>query len=114
MNYIVNTSDNEGKTSYALIDGAEILKSVITEDGQSITCPATNTKDVNNDCVVNIQDLVLVATNFGCRGTMERMLMWMERSISYKPYLGRTGDDLCPFLYILDTHSIYIISPYLQ
>ncbi len=58
-------SDNEGKKSYAWIDGAQLLKTVISEDGQSITCSTTNTKDVNKDCVVNIQDLVLVATNFG-------------------------------------------------
>ena len=46
------------------IESAEILKSVITEDDQNITCSTTNTKDVNNDCVVNIQDLVLVAIKF--------------------------------------------------
>ncbi len=61
-------SDNEGNKSYAWIEGAEILKSVVTEDGESITCATTNTKDVNKDCVVNIQDLVLVATNFGRGG----------------------------------------------
>ena len=61
-------SDNEGNKSYAWIEGAEILKSVVTEDGESITCATTNTKDVNKDCVINIQDLVLVATNFGRGG----------------------------------------------
>ena len=61
-------SDPEGKTSYAWIDGAEILKSVTTEDGETITCSTNISEDVNKDCVVNIQDLVLVATNFGKGG----------------------------------------------
>lgn len=64
-------SDNEGKTSYAWIDGAQILKSVITEDGETITCSTIISEDVNKDCVVNIQDLVLVATNFGKAGGNE-------------------------------------------
>ena len=61
-------SDNEGNKSYAWIDGAEILESVITEDGKSVTCSTIISEDVNKDCVVNIQDLVLVATNFGKGG----------------------------------------------
>ncbi len=61
-------SDPEGKTSYAWIDGAEILKSVTTEDGETIPCSTDISEDVNKDCVVNIQDLVLVATNFGKGG----------------------------------------------
>ena len=61
-------SDPEGKKSYAWIDGAQILKTVITEDGESITCSTIISEDVNKDCVVNIQDLVLVATNFGKGG----------------------------------------------
>ena len=61
-------SDGEGNKSYAWIDGAEILKSVVTEDGQSVTCSTIISEDVNKDCVVNIQDLVLVATNFGKGG----------------------------------------------
>ena len=61
-------SDNEGNKSYAWIEEAEILKSIVTEDGESITCATANTKDVNKDCVVNIQDLVHVATNFGRGG----------------------------------------------
>ena len=58
-------SDNEGNESYAWIDGAQILKTATTEDGD---CSVTNTKDVNKDCVINIQDLVLVATHFGRGG----------------------------------------------
>ena len=58
-------SNNEGNKSYAWIDGAQILKTTVTEDGQSITCSTLISEDVNKDCVVNIQDLVLVATNFG-------------------------------------------------
>ena len=61
-------SDSEGKQSYAWIEGAEILKTVITEDGETITCSTVISEDVNKDCVVNIQDLVLVATNFGKGG----------------------------------------------
>ena len=61
-------SDPEGNKFYAWIDGAQLLKTVITEDGESIVCETTNTKDVNKDCVVDIRDLVLVATNFGHRG----------------------------------------------
>ena len=61
-------SDPEGKTSYAWIDGAEVLKSVTTEDGETITCSTNISEDVNKDCIVNIQDLVLVATNFGKGG----------------------------------------------
>ena len=61
-------SDPEGKKSDAWIEGAEILKTIITEDGESITCLTVISEDVNKDCVVNIQDLVLVATNFGRGG----------------------------------------------
>ena len=61
-------SDSEGKKSYAWIEGAQLLKSVTNEDGERTVCETTNTKDVNKDCVVNIQDLVLVATNFGKGG----------------------------------------------
>ena len=61
-------SDPEGKKSYAWIEGAEILKTIITEDGESITCSTIISEDVNKDCLVNIQDLVLVATNFGKGG----------------------------------------------
>ncbi len=61
-------SDNEGNQSYAWIEGAQLLKTVITEDGESITCSTIISEDVNKDCVVNIQDLVLVATNFGKSG----------------------------------------------
>ncbi len=61
-------SDPEGKTSYAWIEGAQLLRSIITEDGESITCSTVISEDVNKDCVVNIQDLVLVATNFGKGG----------------------------------------------
>ena len=38
------------------------------EDGKSITCSAIISEDVNKDCVVNVQDLVLVAANFGKGG----------------------------------------------
>ena len=61
-------SNPEGNKSYAWIEGAQLLKSVRTEDGEDVICETTNTKDVNKDCVVNIQDLVLVATNFGKGG----------------------------------------------
>lgn len=61
-------SDSEGNKSYAWINGAEILKSAVTEEGESITCSPLINEDVNRDCVVNIQDLVLVATNFGKGG----------------------------------------------
>lgn len=37
-------------------------------DGKSITCSAIISEDVNKDCVINIQDLVLVATDFGKGG----------------------------------------------
>ena len=61
-------SDPEGNKSYAWIEGAQILKTIITEDGESITCSTVISEDVNKDCTVNIQDLVLVATNFGKGG----------------------------------------------
>lgn len=61
-------SDPEGNKSYAWIEGAEILKTLITEDGETITCSTIISEDVNKDCVVNIQDLVLVATKFGHGG----------------------------------------------
>ena len=64
-------SDSEGNKSYAWIEGAQLLKSVITEDGESIICSTNISEDVNKDCVVNIQDLVLVATKFGHRGYTE-------------------------------------------
>ena len=54
-------SDNEGKKSYAWIEGTDINRTV-TEGGD---CTTFNIKDINKDCVVNIQDLVLVASNFG-------------------------------------------------
>ena len=56
-------SNNEGNKSYAWIEGTQLLNSAIAEG-----CETFNIKDVNKDCVVNIQDLVLVATNFGKRG----------------------------------------------
>ena len=61
-------SNPEGNQSYAWIDGAEIIKSVTTEDGETITCSTIISEDVNRDCQINIQDLVLVATNFGKGG----------------------------------------------
>ena len=61
-------SDPEGKTSYAWIEGAQLLKTVVTEDGENVACSTNISEDVNKDCVVNIQDLVLVATNFGKSG----------------------------------------------
>ncbi|MDE0481454.1 MAG: cohesin domain-containing protein [Candidatus Poribacteria bacterium] len=61
-------SNPEGNKSYAWIEGAQLLKTVITEDGESIICSTNISEDVNKDCVVNIQDLVLVATNFGKGG----------------------------------------------
>ncbi len=61
-------SNSEGNKSYAWIEGAQLLKSVVTEDGESITCTTIIREDVNKDCEVNIQDLVLVATKFGDRG----------------------------------------------
>ncbi|MDE0317611.1 MAG: cohesin domain-containing protein [Candidatus Poribacteria bacterium] len=61
-------SNPEGNKSYAWIEGAQLLKSVVTEDGESIICSTNISEDVNKDCVVNIQDLVLVATKFGHRG----------------------------------------------
>ena len=56
-------SDSEGHKSYAWIEGTQLLNSAIAEG-----CATFNIKDVNKDCVVNIQDLVLVATNFGRGG----------------------------------------------
>ena len=56
-------SDNEGNQSYAWIEGTQIIESAIAEG-----CTTFNTKDVNKDCVINIQDLVLVAINFGRGG----------------------------------------------
>ena len=53
-------SNNEGNQSHAWIEGSLLLNSAIAEG-----CATFNIKDVNKDCVVNIQDLVLVATNFG-------------------------------------------------
>ncbi|RKU09813.1 hypothetical protein C6501_14555 [Candidatus Poribacteria bacterium] len=61
-------SDSEGNKSYAWIEGAQLLKSIITEDGESVVCSTIIREDVNKDCEVNIQDLVLVATNFGKGG----------------------------------------------
>ena len=56
-------SNNEGHKSYAWIEGTQLLNSAIAEG-----CSTFNIKDVNKDCVINIQDLVLVATNFGRGG----------------------------------------------
>ena len=56
-------SDNEGNKSYAWIEGTQLLNSAIAEG-----CATFNIKDVNKDCVINIQDLVLVATHFGRGG----------------------------------------------
>ena len=56
-------SNNEGNQSYAWIESTQIIESAISEG-----CATFNIKDVNKDCVVNIQDLVLVATNFGSGG----------------------------------------------
>ena len=56
-------SDNEGSKSYAWIEGSLLLSSAVTEG-----CATFNIKDINKDCVVNIQDLVLVASNFGGGG----------------------------------------------
>lgn len=56
-------SNNEGNKSYAWIEGTQLLNSAIAEG-----CATFNIKDVNKDCVINIQDLVLVATNFGRGG----------------------------------------------
>ena len=53
-------SSNEGNQSYAWIEGAQIIESAIAEG-----CATFNIKDVNRDCVVNIQDLVIVASNLG-------------------------------------------------
>ena len=51
------------------LKAAQLLKTVITEDGEDYhLLKQIIVKDVNKDCVVNIQDLVLVATNFGKRG----------------------------------------------
>ena len=61
-------SDPGGNKSYAWIDGAQVLKTIITEEGESLICSTVIREDVNKDCVVNIQDLVLVATNFGKGG----------------------------------------------
>ncbi len=61
-------SDPEGNKSYAWIEGVQLLKNTITEDGQSITCSTNISEDVNKDCLVNIQDLILVATKFGHGG----------------------------------------------
>ena len=58
-------SNNEGIISYAWIEGAQIIKSAITEDSD---CSTINTADTNKDCVVNIQDLVFVAINLGKGG----------------------------------------------
>ena len=56
-------SDNKGNKSYAWIEGTQLLNSAIAEG-----CATFNIKDVNKDCVINIQDLVLVATHFGRGG----------------------------------------------
>ncbi|MYB02401.1 T9SS type A sorting domain-containing protein [Candidatus Poribacteria bacterium] len=56
-------SNNEGNKSYAWIEGTQLLNSAIAEG-----CATFNIKDVNKDCVINIQDLVLVATHFGRGG----------------------------------------------
>ncbi|MCG9130373.1 hypothetical protein J5I95_01690 [Candidatus Poribacteria bacterium] len=59
----VTLSNNEGHKSYAWIEGSLLLNSAVPEG-----CAPFNIKDVNKDCVINIQDLVLVATNFGRGG----------------------------------------------
>lgn len=56
-------SNNEGHKSYAWIESTQVLNSAIAEG-----CATFNIKDVNKDCVINIQDLVHVATNFGRGG----------------------------------------------
>ncbi len=53
-------TNNEGNKSYAWIEGTQLLNSAIAEG-----CATFNIKDVNKDCVINIQDLVLVASNLG-------------------------------------------------
>ena len=53
-------SNNEGNKSYAWIEGTQLLNSAIAEG-----CATFNIKDVNKDCIINIQDLVLVASNLG-------------------------------------------------
>ena len=45
------------------LKATQLLNSAIAEG-----CSTFNIKDVNKDCVINIQDLVLVATNFGRGG----------------------------------------------
>ena len=59
----VTLSNNEGRKSYAWIEGSLLLNSAVEEE-----CATFNIKDVNKDCVVNIQDLVLVASNLGRGG----------------------------------------------
>ena len=56
-------TNNEGNKSYAWIEGTQLLNSAIAEG-----CTTFNIKDVNKDCVINIQDLVVVATHFGRGG----------------------------------------------
>ena len=56
-------SNNEGNQSYAWIEGSQLLNSAVPEG-----CATFNIKDVNKDCVINIQDLVLVASNLGRGG----------------------------------------------
>jgi WD40 repeat protein len=59
-------TNSEGGPSYAWLEGAQIIKSAI--DGTvKDTCPTFNPKDVNRDCIVNIQDLVFIASKLGNR-----------------------------------------------
>ena len=56
-------SDSKGSKFYAWINDVEILPPP--------KCDFLNIKDVNKDCTINIQDLVLVATRLGSRSPEE-------------------------------------------
>ncbi len=56
-------SDSKGSKFYAWINDVEILP--------PLDCDFLNIKDVNRDCEINVQDLVLVATRLGSRSPEE-------------------------------------------
>ncbi|RKU21527.1 hypothetical protein C6499_21245 [Candidatus Poribacteria bacterium] len=96
-------SNNEGNKSYAWIEGTQLLNSAIAEG-----CETFNIKDVNKDCVINIQDLVLVATNFG-RGGENVADVNGDRSVDIIDLVlvaGAFGDTAAAPAVYADTHEM--------
>ena len=96
-------SNNEGNKSYAWIEGSQLLNSAIAEG-----CATFNIKDVNKDCVINIQDLVLVATHFGRGGDNVADVNFDGRVdiIDLVLVAGAFGDTAAAPTVYADTHEI--------